>query len=97
VLAPWPQAFATLPLALAVARLGCLVGGCCHGPAGEPTVGVARGRRPAPGALDHPGGPRRVRVRSAGYRAAAGDSPTGRPADSGQRNRRCVGGGASAR
>jgi hypothetical protein len=37
VLAPWPQAFATLPLALAVARLGCLVGGCCHGPAGEPT------------------------------------------------------------
>ena len=30
-------AFAALPLALAVARLGCLAAGCCHGPAGEPT------------------------------------------------------------
>lgn len=30
-------AFASLPLACAVARLGCLARGCCHGPAGEPT------------------------------------------------------------
>ena len=30
-------AFASLPLALAVARLGCLAAGCCHGAAGEPT------------------------------------------------------------
>ena len=28
--------FATLPLALAVARLGCLAAGCCHGASGEP-------------------------------------------------------------
>jgi predicted aspartyl protease len=32
-----PAAFASLPLALAVARLGCLAAGCCHGPEGEPT------------------------------------------------------------
>jgi hypothetical protein len=32
-----PTAFASLPLALAVARLGCLATGCCHGPEGEPT------------------------------------------------------------
>jgi hypothetical protein len=32
-----PAAFASLPLALAVARLGCLATGCCHGPEGEPT------------------------------------------------------------
>ena len=32
-----PAAFASLPLALAVARLGCLAAGCCHGAAGEPT------------------------------------------------------------
>ena len=31
-----PEAFAALPLALAVARLGCLAAGCCHGAAGEP-------------------------------------------------------------
>jgi len=30
-------AFATLPLALAVARLGCVAAGCCRGPAGEAT------------------------------------------------------------
>ena len=30
-------AFACLPLALAVARLGCLVAGCCHGANGELT------------------------------------------------------------
>lgn len=30
-------AFAALPLSLAVARLGCLAAGCCHGQAGEPT------------------------------------------------------------
>ena len=28
--------FRSLPLALAVARLGCLASGCCHGPQGEP-------------------------------------------------------------
>ncbi|MDH3213295.1 MAG: prolipoprotein diacylglyceryl transferase [Myxococcales bacterium] len=32
-----PAAFASLPLALAVARLGCLAAGCCHGASGEPT------------------------------------------------------------
>ena len=32
-----PAAFASLPLALAVARLGCLAVGCCHGPEGELT------------------------------------------------------------
>lgn len=32
-----PAAFASLPLALAVARLGCLAAGCCHGENGEPT------------------------------------------------------------
>ena len=32
-----PAAFASLPLAFAVARLGCLATGCCHGPEGEPT------------------------------------------------------------
>ena len=30
-------AFATLPLAIAVARLGGLAAGCCHGARGEPT------------------------------------------------------------
>ena len=30
-------AFAALPLAFAVARLGCLAAGCCHGTNGEPT------------------------------------------------------------
>ena len=37
LLAPWSEAFATLPLALAVARVGCLAAGCCHGENGEPT------------------------------------------------------------
>ncbi len=37
LLAPRPAAFASLPLALAVARLGCLAAGCCHGENGEPT------------------------------------------------------------
>ena len=37
LLAPRPAAFASLPLALAVARLGCLAAGCCHGESGEPT------------------------------------------------------------
>lgn len=37
LLTPTASAFATLPLALAVARLGCLAAGCCHGVAGEPT------------------------------------------------------------
>ena len=31
-----PGAFASLPLPLAVARLGCLAAGCCHGASGEP-------------------------------------------------------------
>jgi len=35
-LAPSPVAFSALPLALAVARLGCLAAGCCHGLGGEP-------------------------------------------------------------
>jgi hypothetical protein len=35
-LAPSPAAFSALPLALAVARLGCLVAGCCRGADGEP-------------------------------------------------------------
>ena len=37
LLAQWSEAFATLPLALAVARVGCLAAGCCHGENGEPT------------------------------------------------------------
>ena len=37
LLAPRPAAFASLPLAFAVARLGCLAAGCCHGENGEPT------------------------------------------------------------
>jgi hypothetical protein len=35
-LAPSPAAFSALPLALALARLGCLAAGCCRGAAGEP-------------------------------------------------------------
>ena len=35
-LIPRPAAFASLPLALALARLGCLPAGCCRGAAGEP-------------------------------------------------------------
>lgn len=35
-LAPHVAAFASLPLALAMARLGCVVAGCCRGAAGEP-------------------------------------------------------------
>ena len=34
--APQPAAFASLPLALALARLGCLAAGCCRGLSGEP-------------------------------------------------------------
>lgn len=34
-LAPHAAAFASLPLALALARLGCLPAGCCRGSAGE--------------------------------------------------------------
>jgi len=34
-LAPHAAAFASLPLALALARLGCLPAGCCRGGAGE--------------------------------------------------------------
>jgi hypothetical protein len=34
-LAPHGAAFASLPLALALARLGCLVAGCCRGACGE--------------------------------------------------------------
>lgn len=37
LLTPSAAALATLPLALGVARSGCLAAGCCHGPAGEPT------------------------------------------------------------
>jgi hypothetical protein len=37
LLTPTPAALATLPLALAVARTGCLAAGSCHGPAGQPT------------------------------------------------------------
>jgi hypothetical protein len=37
LLAPSGAAFSTLPLSLAVARLGCLVAGCCGGAHGEPT------------------------------------------------------------
>jgi hypothetical protein len=37
LLAPWGTAFSTLPLAIAVARLGCLAAGCCGGANGEPT------------------------------------------------------------
>ena len=37
LLSPRPAAFASLPLAFAVARLGCLAAGCCHGENGEPT------------------------------------------------------------
>ncbi len=37
LLAPRPAAFASLPLAFAVARLGCLAARCCHGENGEPT------------------------------------------------------------
>jgi len=33
---PSPAAFSALPLALAMARLGCLVAGCCRGVGGEP-------------------------------------------------------------
>lgn len=40
LLAPTAQAFRTLPLALAVARLGCWIGGCCGGREGEPTQAV---------------------------------------------------------
>lgn len=36
-LTPTAASLAPLPLALAVARLGCLAAGCCHGPRGEPT------------------------------------------------------------
>jgi hypothetical protein len=36
VLAPSSAAFASLPLALAVARLGCLPAGCCRGVGGQP-------------------------------------------------------------
>lgn len=36
LLAREAAAFTALPLALAVARLGCLAAGCCHGPAGGP-------------------------------------------------------------
>jgi hypothetical protein len=35
-LAPHAAAFASLPLALATARLGCIAAGCCRGAAGEP-------------------------------------------------------------
>jgi hypothetical protein len=35
-LSPDAAAFASLPLALALARLGCLPAGCCRGAAGEP-------------------------------------------------------------
>lgn len=34
-LAPHPAAFSSLPLALALARLGCLFAGCCRGVSGE--------------------------------------------------------------
>jgi hypothetical protein len=37
LLAPWGTALSTLPLAIAVARLGCLAAGCCGGANGEPT------------------------------------------------------------
>jgi hypothetical protein len=37
LLTPNAAALATLPLGLAVARLGCVAAGCCHGPHGEPT------------------------------------------------------------
>lgn len=45
LLAPIPSAFRTLPLALALARLGCLIGDCCGGREGEPTqiVEIAAG------------------------------------------------------
>jgi hypothetical protein len=55
LLAPQPAAFASLPLPLALARLGCLAAGCCRGASGEPLplfeaaalgalhLGVARG------------------------------------------------------
>jgi hypothetical protein len=36
LLAAGPAAFASLPLPLALARLGCLAAGCCRGTAGEP-------------------------------------------------------------
>lgn len=36
LLTPTPAAFASLPLPLAVARLGCLAAGCCRGADGEP-------------------------------------------------------------
>ena len=35
-----PGAFAALPVALAVARLGCLAAGCCAGSGGVPTRGI---------------------------------------------------------
>ena len=35
-LAPWGAAFASLPLPLALARLGCVAAGCCLGRDGEP-------------------------------------------------------------
>ena len=35
-LAPTSAAFSALPLALAMARLGCLAAGCCRGVGGEP-------------------------------------------------------------
>jgi hypothetical protein len=35
-LAPSPAAFSALPLALAIARLGCVAAGCCRGVGGEP-------------------------------------------------------------
>lgn len=36
LLAREPAAFASLPLPLALARLGCLAAGCCRGASGEP-------------------------------------------------------------
>jgi len=36
LLAPTPAGFASLPLPLAVARLGCVAAGCCRGDNGEP-------------------------------------------------------------
>jgi prolipoprotein diacylglyceryltransferase len=40
--------FAALPLALAVARVGCVLRGCCHGFAASPPWGVAHPALPAP-------------------------------------------------
>jgi hypothetical protein len=36
LVSPQAAAFASLPLALALARLGCLAAGCCRGASGEP-------------------------------------------------------------